>query len=174
MTALVELSRGDWAAVYRLMRVQKFPAVPATFAEAQPYFERVTLLGVWRDCALDVVFAVGVPQDGIAFLDAVCAPDRHGAWARPGFLLRLKHMLFGHMRLRAVWVQVEGRKALRASLQAGFMPVTALDAPQPILVMTRRMAGFDFDKQQEILDDGFAFQGADTCAAAACTTGYGS
>lgn len=35
-----------------------------------------------------------------------------------------------------MWVQPEHKTALKAALQAGFMPATPLDVAKPVLVMT--------------------------------------
>jgi hypothetical protein len=140
-SGLTPLGRGAWAAVYRLLKARNFPHVPATFKEAKVALTRVELLAVYAaDGSLQVVFAVGQPDDGIAFLDVVCAPGAAGNWATKPLLRDLKSHFFEARALRAVWVQVHSKVALKAALQAGMTPVTPLTVPQPILVMTRQMA----------------------------------
>lgn len=125
-----------WPEVYKLMVAREFPNVPATYKDAMPQLARCRLLGVVGNDGLEVVFVVGPPDDGVAFLDVVCAASKCGTWATRGVMAALAGVLFGELGLRCVWVQVHARAALKAALQVGFVPVTGLDVKAPILAMT--------------------------------------
>src|SRR5690606_9642108 len=99
-------------------------------------FASARLSGLVRGSELTSGFVFGPPVGGIAFFDVVCAARVRGQWAMPAVLRELFRLAFGEMGLRCVWIQPHGKKALRAALAAGFVPATALDVDQPVLVMT--------------------------------------
>lgn len=126
-----------WPALYGMMRERGFPHVPATPEAAYGRFEGVEILGLFDNDRLMAGFVFGEPEDGIAFFDVVCAEDMQGLWATPRILKALFGYAFETLKLRAVWVQSQKGRPLRAALQAGFTPVTPLNVPDPVLVMTR-------------------------------------
>jgi hypothetical protein len=133
---LAPLGQGQWEELYRLMVSRRFPAVPPSLAEAKPHFAQARLYGLMEKSQLEVAFVFGPPQEGISFLDVVCTPKAQGLWATPRVLRELYHLAFDTLKLRVVWVQAHHKKALKAALQAGFLPSTPLDGPAPVLVMT--------------------------------------
>lgn len=135
-TVLKQLGREHWPELYRLMVARGFPSVPARYVEAKPYFESVKVLGLIDGSELTAGFVFGQPEDGIAYFDVVCSRNTQSLWATRAVLCKLFDMAFGKMKLRCIWVQVHSKKALRAALQAGFVPATQLDAKVPVLVMT--------------------------------------
>lgn len=166
MVALELLGVKDWPEVHALMVARGFPDVPDDYATAAARFGHVTLLGVKHDARLAVVFVVGEDDEGISFLDVVCSLDQQGKWASRLLMAALAREVFGRMGLRCIWVQVHGRDALKAALQAGFTPATALDAKAPVLVMTRTSAEGLFNRGRK--GDGFVVQqqGSDAAGAA--------
>lgn len=126
----------DWPQLYRLMVEREFPHVPRAYEEALPFFERVRIYGLLDGEGIGAGFVFGMPEEGVAFFDVVCAPRLKGNWARPGVLRRLYALAFSELGLRAVWVQPHGKAALKAALQAGFVPAGGMDAKAPVLVMT--------------------------------------
>jgi hypothetical protein len=165
MYILERLGVRDWPEVHALMVERGFPHVPEDYVAAAQRMADVTLLGVRHGRRLGVVFVVGEDDEGISFLDVVCAADREGKWASRGLMAELADEVFGRMGLRCLWVQVHGRAALKAALQAGFTPATALDAKAPVLVMTRESAKSLFNKGRK--GDGFVIQQQDAGAAGA-------
>ncbi|MFZ2587893.1 MAG: hypothetical protein WAZ18_07250 [Alphaproteobacteria bacterium] len=133
---LEPLSALHWLEVYGLMRGREFPNVPATYGEALPYLARCRLYGVEGGNGLEVVFVVGPADDGVAFLDVVCARPVEGKWATRAVMGSLADVVFRELGLRCVWVQAHTRHGLKAALQAGFVPATELDGKAPVLVMT--------------------------------------
>src|SRR5262249_54467633 len=133
---LAPMPRKNWQCLHRLMMAQRFPAVPADYAEAEPYFARVRIYGLKQGRKLLAAFIFGPPQEGVSFLDVVCDPGYHGLWATPATLQQLYHLAFVQMGLRVVWVQPRRKAGLKAALQAGFMPGTPLQCGSPVLVMT--------------------------------------
>lgn len=132
-----ELSKRDWGEVHALMVARDFPDVPPTLAGAVPFFGAVQMYGRrGPDGRLGVVWVLGRPQDGAAFLDVVCARGWQGRWATAKVLGALYTLAFGQMHLRCLWVQPRNKTALRAALAAGFVPGTPLDVAEPVLVMT--------------------------------------
>ena len=131
------LTCAEWPALYMLMRERGFPHVPATPEAAYGRFEGVEILGIFEQQRLVCGFMFGEPEEGVAFFDVVCAEDMQGLWATPRILKALFGYAFETLKLRAVWVQSQKGRPLRAALQAGFTPVTPLNAPDPVLVMTR-------------------------------------
>lgn len=134
-----------WPDVYGLMVAREFPNVPASYGEALPYLARCKLWAVQGDDGLDVVFVIGPPDDGVAFLDVVCAAEQRGKWASRAVMNELADVAFRQLSLRCVWVQTHTREGLKAALQAGFAPATELDAEAPVLVMTPWMAARRFN-----------------------------
>lgn len=130
------LSAGHWPELYRLMVVRGFPDVPPKFVDAVPFFEKVKMYGVMEGSELAAGFVFGPVEDGVAYFDVVCAAKLKGKWATPTVLRELFRLAFKTMKLRCVWVQPEGKVALKAALQAGFVAATPLDAAKPVLVMT--------------------------------------
>lgn len=163
MAMLEKLGVRDWREVFALMVERGFPDVPDSYLTAASRFAEVTLLGVRHGGALGVVFVVGEDDEGISFLDVVCSGAQQGRWASRGLMVALADEVFGRMGLRCLWVQVHGREGLKAALQAGFTPATALDAKAPVLVMTRESAFSLFNKGRK--GDGFVVQQQDTDAA---------
>jgi hypothetical protein len=133
---LLPLAPGRWKELHRLMVVQNFPGVPPAYAEAASYFAQVRIFEVSEGSALEVAFVFGPPQDGVSFLDVVCAPRARGLWATPAILKQLYDLAFNRLGLRVVWVQPRRKAGLKAALQAGFVPGTPLGAGHPVLVMT--------------------------------------
>lgn len=133
---LTALEASQWPELYRMMVAQKFPAVPAAYLEAEPYFKKARLFGLQEGSLLRAGFVFGPPEDGVAFLDVVCAPNCQGLWATPRVLRRLYRLAFAELGLRCLWVQPHGKRALKACLQAGFMPATTLAEAEPVLVLT--------------------------------------
>lgn len=139
---LEPLGRHHWPELYRMMVSQRFPDVPPAFAEAQPYFETARLFGLEDGGGLKAGFVFGPDEDGIAYLDVVCTPREHGKWATPAVLRRLYALAFGlpeggGLGLRCLWVQPHGKRAIKACLQAGFVPPgVPLQGESPVLVMT--------------------------------------
>jgi hypothetical protein len=134
---LVEmLNTGHWPELYRLMVARNFPDVPPRYKDAVPFFEKARLYGLMEGSELAAGFVFGPPEDGVAYFDVVCAARSRGKWASPKVLADLFGVAFGEMKLRCVWVQPENKAALKAALQAGFMPASALDVAKPVLVMT--------------------------------------
>jgi hypothetical protein len=123
------LNRSHWPELYRLMVARKFPDVPPKYLEAKPFFEKANIYGLLDGSELSTGFVFGEPEDGVA-------SRYRGRWATPEVLASLYHVAFCEMGLRCVWVQPENKTALKAALQAGFVPATALDVEKPILVMT--------------------------------------
>lgn len=162
---LERLGVRDWPEVHALMVERGFPEVPTEYAVAAQRMRDVTLLGVRDGRRLGVVFVVGEDDEGISFLDVVCSTEQQGKWATRGLMVALAQELFVRMGLRCVWVQVHGKAALKAALQAGFTPATALDAKAPVLVMTRESAFNLFNKGRS--GNGFVVQQQDTGAAGA-------
>lgn len=144
---LERLGVEDWPEIHALMVERGFPEVPPDYPTAAARMESVSLLGVRCGGRLGVVFVVGEDDEGISFLDVVCAEDQQGRWATRRLMSDLAGEVFGRMGLRCVWVQVHGKAALRAALQAGFTPATALDAKAPVLVMTRESAQSLFNRK---------------------------
>ena len=130
------LSAGHWPELYRLMVARNFPDVPPKYVEAVPYFKKARLYGLIGGSELAAGFVFGPPEDGVAYFDVVCASRARGKWATPQVLHGLFDVAFGVMELRCIWVQPENKVALKAALQAGFMPATPLDRDKPVLVMT--------------------------------------
>lgn len=89
-----------------------------------------------EDDGLAAGFVFGQPDHGVAFFDVVCRTEAQGLWASAGVLRALFRLAFDSMGLHCVWVQPQGRRAMKTALQAGFVPATPLDAPNPVLVMT--------------------------------------
>ncbi len=139
---LEPLDRHQWPELYRLMVAQTFPGVPPAYGEAQPYFESARMFGCADTGGLRAAFVFGPDEDGIAYLDVVCAPREHGKWATLTVLRSLYGLAFdpvarGGLGLRCLWVQPHGKRAVKACLQAGFVPPgTSLDGDAPVLVMT--------------------------------------
>ena len=136
----MNLEAGEWPVLYRMMVQQKFPHVPPAYEEAKPYFAGAHVLGVRKGSDLLAGLVVGKAEDGISFLDVVCAPNQHGKWASRGVIRDLCHRAFEEMQLRCVWIQVHGKAALKSALQAGFVPATPLDCASPVLVLTPYLA----------------------------------
>jgi len=130
------LECGRWPEVYRLMVARNFPHVPPKYEEAVPYLARAKVFGQMDGSEVRTAFVFGPPDEGVAFFDVVCAASEQGKWATPGVLRQLFGLAFEALELRCVWVQPQGRKALKAALAAGFVPATPLDAEAPVLVMT--------------------------------------
>jgi len=130
------LQCGHWPEVYRLMVARGFPQVPPRYSDAVPYFARASVYGQMKGSEVCAAYVFGPAEDGVAFFDVVCAAKEQGKWATPATLRKLFELAFGGMGLRCVWVQPQGRKALKAALAAGFVPATAWDAANPVLVMT--------------------------------------
>lgn len=134
---LQPLHKTDYRALHTLMKERKFPAVPPTLREAEDRFASARLLGlVEPDGTLAAGFVFGPPEEGVAFFDVVCSAALQGKWATPRVLKALFSYAFGTLGLRAVWVQSEKGRPLRAALGAGFVPVTPLTGKAPILVIT--------------------------------------
>lgn len=131
------LKTPDWPEVYGLMVRRNFPDVPPTLEAAVPFLNGARVFG-FRDATgqLAVVWVLGEDDDGVAFLDVVCAPCWQGRWATRARLRELYRLIFEKLNLRCVWVQPKSRVALRAALAAGFVPGTPLDMEAPILLMT--------------------------------------
>lgn len=136
MRAFVPLARTDWPRVYRWMVAQDFPHVPSCYEEALPYFESVHMWGIKKNSDLVAAFVVGAPDDGVSFLDVVCAPGEEGKWASRPMMKALAQTAFGEMGLRCLWVQAHKKEGLTAALKAGFVPSTPLDCPAPVLALT--------------------------------------
>jgi hypothetical protein len=134
--ALTLLTANTWPAVHVLMRARDFPSVPDDFAAAAQALAKVRLFGVHgADGALQLVCAFGPAEDGVAFVDVVCATNMAGRWATAGRLRALYRLVFDELHLRAVWAQVHGEAARRAALRAGFVGVAGSD----IVVLTPRL-----------------------------------
>lgn len=136
MHELTVLERQHWPELYRLMVARRFPAVPPKFCDAEPMFGMARLFGIVEGSELKAGFVFGAPDEGIAHFDVVCSQAMQGLWATPEVLRRLFELAFGELGLRCVWVQPHGKRALRAALQAGFLPLTPLDGEAPVLAMT--------------------------------------
>ena len=136
------LVRHQWPELYRMMVTQSFPDVPAAFDDACRHFEKARMFGCLDGSGLRAAFVFGPDEDGVAYLDVVCAPREHGRWATPPVLRALYGLAFGPVEtgglgLRCLWVQPHGKRAVRACLQAGFVPPgVPLDGEAPVLVMT--------------------------------------
>ncbi len=131
----------DYPAVYALMKTRGFPQTPDTYHEAQPRLLASRSYAVWEaDGRPRVVFVFGAPDDGIGFLDVVCSAEAQGQWASRGLMREVADIAFQRIGLRAVWVQVHNKVALKAALAAGFVPATPLDNDAPVLVMTPGIA----------------------------------
>lgn len=130
------LQSWHWPELYRLMVAGSFPDLPPKYADAVPYFEKANLYGVMDGSELSAGFVFGPPEDGVAFFDVVCAARKRGTWASASVLGALFYLAFKEMKLCCVWVQPENKVALKAALQAGFVPASPLDAAKPVLVMT--------------------------------------
>lgn len=137
---LRELDATRWREVFQLMREQDFPHVPERYELALPTLALVRLLAVEDDGRIRVLFVVGPADDGIAFLDVVCAREAEGLWASKGVMRELAERLFRQWGLRCVWVEARRKKGLKAALQAGFVAATGLDVESPVLVMTPQAA----------------------------------
>lgn len=148
---LLQLERGHWPELYRLMVARRFPSVPERFSEAAPYFETVKIFGLVEGSVLSAGFVFGPPEDGIAYFDVVCSRQAEGMWASREVLRSLYRIAFEQMGLRCLWVQARSRRALKAALQAGFTPATPLDAEAPVLVMTplSRPSWLKYRQQEE-------------------------
>lgn len=118
------------------MVARGFPDVPPRYCDAVPFFAKATLYGLMDGSELAAGFVFGTPEDGVAFFDVVCAARKQGMWATPAVLRSLFRVAFCKMGLRCVWVQPEGKVAVRAALRAGFVPASRIDRDKPVLVMT--------------------------------------
>lgn len=141
------MNNSHWPELYRLMVARNFPDVPPKYADAVPFFKRSRLYGLLEGSELTTGFVFGVPEDGVAYFDVVCAVRSSGRWAMPGVLGMLFKVAFDDMKLRCVWVQPENKRALKAALMAGFVPATALDVDRPVLVMTPALLPRKFKQQ---------------------------
>lgn len=136
----VTLGAGEWPVLYRMMVQQKFPDVPPAYEEAKPYFEGAHVFGVRNGSDLLAGLVLGKDEDGVSFLDVVCAPAQHGKWASRHVVAELCRAAFTGMGLRCVWIQVRNKAALKSALQAGFVPATPLDCEAPVLALTPNLA----------------------------------
>ena len=123
--------------LYRLMVVQNFPDVPESFGEAEAFFATAYAFGAFSENTLRAGFLFGDVTTNSAFLDVVCAPNFHGRWATKGTLKQVYRLAFLEMALDYIWVQPKNKRALKTCLRAGFVPSTQLDAPEPVLILTR-------------------------------------
>lgn len=130
------LNHGHWPELYRMMVARNFPDVPPKFKDAVPFFEQAKMYGVMEGSELAAGFVFGPPEDGVAYFDVVCAARQRGKWASLPVLRSLFALAFGSLGLRCVWVQPESKAALKAALQAGFVPASPLSNDKPVLVMT--------------------------------------
>jgi hypothetical protein len=141
---LTRLTEADWPALHALMRVRKFPNVPANYLQARPQLRGAHLFGLRGTQGLEAGFVFGPAQDGVAFFDVVCSTKAAGKWARKGLLKALFRQAFAAppigFGLRCLWVQPHGAVALRAALAAGFTAVTPLKKTVlPVLVITPKL-----------------------------------
>lgn len=136
MANINPLPTESWPQLYALMAAREFPDLPASYNAAVPYFKGVSLYAITVEGRIVVAFIFGKPEDGVCFMDVVCATFYGSRWATPGVVRKLFALAFEEMGLRCLWVQTKTDEGRKAALQAGFVAATPLNTAAPVLVMT--------------------------------------